>query len=678
MNLAMTKSTIGNELVRVCPCMSRYVPVCVSLCVCVSMRVCVCGGGGGVWACAFTQKATQGQFSPVFVSFSLRIYIYIYISLSPTHTHTTMADDSSPPSLTTTTTDVKLEAPTSTSTSTGTGTCTPIVVDTAPGPGDSELEPVPEARRVFMTALKSVVKIFCCATTPHYALPWQKKRPKMSTSSGFVIQGRRILCNAHGTNHATSLRVRKHGDPVKYRAKLHRIGHSYDLAILTVDDETFWKDMHPLEFGGVPQLQETAIVLGYPTGGDAVSVTKGVVSRVVVAKYSYSGETLLAVQIDAAINPGNSGGPAMLGSKVVGVAFSGLSNAQNIGYIIPIPLVQHFLTYTEQVDVCAAGFRWQTLESPSMRKYLKVSNTGALRHIGVVIDDIFPLETAKGVLESDDVLINIDGEEVGSDGTIQFRDGERVPFYELLTRKPIGYACPVTIFRKGEKMELTIPLGPRQRLVPLHLHDKPPSYFVFGGLVFTVLSRQYLAHEYGSQWWKKAPVRLCDVAFYGIKEQPGQQSVILNQVLQADINMGFHSLRNTQVRKVDGHDIKNIAQLVEILRDIEQDEKRTDDFVRFDFDLGTMVVLEVSEVMEHGSEILEQHNIAFDCSPDLRELRNATPDIKDIDSESHHAVAVTVGADTTQENEVAIVKDTQVAQQETVTTQSADTTEDDK
>ena len=66
-------------------------------------------------------------------------------------------------------------------------------------------------------------------------------------------------------------------------------------------------------------------------GGDNISVTKGVVSRVEPTQYVHGASQLMAIQIDAAINPGNSGGPAIMGNKVAGVAFQNLSGAENIG-----------------------------------------------------------------------------------------------------------------------------------------------------------------------------------------------------------------------------------------------------------------------------------------------------------------------------------------------------------
>jgi S1-C subfamily serine protease len=43
-------------------------------------------------------------------------------------------------------------------------------------------------------------------------------------------------------------------------------------------------------------------VVGFPTGGDNISITKGVVSRIDVVNYEHSGAKLMAIQIDAAIN----------------------------------------------------------------------------------------------------------------------------------------------------------------------------------------------------------------------------------------------------------------------------------------------------------------------------------------------------------------------------------------
>jgi hypothetical protein len=52
--------------------------------------------------------------------------------------------------------------------------------------------------------------------------------------------------------------------------------------LCAVDDEAFWQGVQPLEFGPLPRLQDSVAVVGYPIGGDTISVTVGVVSRIEV------------------------------------------------------------------------------------------------------------------------------------------------------------------------------------------------------------------------------------------------------------------------------------------------------------------------------------------------------------------------------------------------------------
>lgn len=148
-------------------------------------------------------------------------------------------------------------------------------------------------------------------------------------------------------------------------------------AMLTVDDDEFWEGVSPVEFGELPALQDAVTVVGYPIGGDTISVTSGVVSRIEILSYAHGSTELLGLQvvdcisaifvvycagpltdctdifcswllmqIDAAINSGNSGGPAFNDKgNCVGIAFQSLKHedVENIGYVIPTPVIMHFI-----------------------------------------------------------------------------------------------------------------------------------------------------------------------------------------------------------------------------------------------------------------------------------------------------------------------------------------------
>lgn len=266
-------------------------------------------------------------------------------------------------------------------------------------------------------ALDAVVKIFAVSSSPNYFLPWQNKAQREVTGSGFVISGRRILTNAHVVADQTHMMVRKHGSPIKYHAHIEAVGHECDLALVRVHDDEFWEGMLELELGDIPFLQESVAVVGYPQGGDNISVTGGVVSRVEPTRYVHGAAHLMAIQIDAAINPGNSGGPALMEDKVVGVAFQNLANAENIGYIIPVPVIKHFLADVEEtgdyIGFCSLGITCQSTENVQLREHLKMP-AGLT---GVLVNKIHPLTDTSRCLKRDDVILAFDGTPIANDGT---------------------------------------------------------------------------------------------------------------------------------------------------------------------------------------------------------------------------------------------------------------------
>ena len=164
---------------------------------------------------------------------------------------------------------------------------------------------------------QSVVKVFAVNTSPNFLQPWQSKTQRECTGTAFAVSNRQLITNAHVVADQSFVSVRRFGDSQKYAARVVAAGHECDLACLEVDDEVFWNGLSPLPLGGLPELQDEVVVLGFPTGGDSLSVTQGVVSRVEPQLYAHGATTLLAIQIDAAINPGNSGGPVLKDNSVV-------------------------------------------------------------------------------------------------------------------------------------------------------------------------------------------------------------------------------------------------------------------------------------------------------------------------------------------------------------------------
>lgn len=115
--------------------------------------------------------------------------------------------------------------------------------------------------------MDAVIKVFATHTEPNWSLPWQRKRQVASTSSGFIIEGHRLLTNAHSVEHSTQVKVKHRGSETKYVAKVCAIGTECDLALLTVEDAAFWAGVTPVALGKLPRLQDSVTVVGFPIGG---------------------------------------------------------------------------------------------------------------------------------------------------------------------------------------------------------------------------------------------------------------------------------------------------------------------------------------------------------------------------------------------------------------------------
>jgi len=463
--------------------------------------------------------------------------------------------------------------------------------------------------------MDAVVKVFCVHTEPNFSLPWQRKRQYSSSSSGFIIGGRRVLTNAHSVEHYTQVKLKKRGSDTKYLATVLAIGTECDIALLTVGDDEFWEGVSPVEFGTLPALQDAVTVVGYPIGGDTISVTSGVVSRIEILSYVHGSTELLGLQIDAAINSGNSGGPAFNDrGKCVGIAFQSLKHedAENIGYVIPTPVITHFIQDYEKSGEYTGfpilGIEWQKMENPDLRKSMGMKPDQK----GVRVRRVEPTAPESGCLKPSDIILSFDGVDIANDGTVPFRHGERIGFSYLVSQKYTGEKALVKVLRDSKVHEFKIRLATHKRLVAAHVKGRPPSYYIVAGFVFAAVSVPYLRSEYGKDYEYDAPVKLLVKHLHAMAESPDEQLVVVSQVLVADINIGYEEIVNTQVLAFNGQPVKNLKNLVTMV------ENCKDEFLKFDLEYDQIVVLETKTAKAATQDILTTHCIPSAMSDDLK------------------------------------------------------------
>ncbi|HXI45988.1 MAG TPA: trypsin-like peptidase domain-containing protein, partial [Candidatus Acidoferrales bacterium] len=165
--------------------------------------------------------------------------------------------------------------------------------------------------------------------------------PTSGVGSGIILTADGyILTNRHVVQNSQSLTVEL-SDGRQLPAKVVRISTTNDLALIKVEAT----GLDPATIGDAAGIKvgQTAIAIGSPLGTFTESVTRGIVSgldrSVTVTDETTRRQVTLSglIQTDAAINPGNSGGPLLdIGGNVIGVNTATASNAEGLGFAIPI------------------------------------------------------------------------------------------------------------------------------------------------------------------------------------------------------------------------------------------------------------------------------------------------------------------------------------------------------
>jgi S1-C subfamily serine protease len=461
----------------------------------------------------------------------------------------------------------------------------------------------------------AVVKVFSTKRYPDVVRPWSKQQPQEVSGSGVVIEGRRILTNAHVVLYASQVQIQANQAGDKISATVEAIAPGIDLAVLKLDDPSFF-DTHPpiKRASSIGQIKDAVLAYGFPTGGASLSITKGIVSRIEFTPYSTS-VSGLRIQIDAAINPGNSGGPAIVGDKMIGLAFSALNNAQNIGYIIPNEEIELFLQDIAdgRYDGKAALFdALQTLENPALRTYLKLDSTVH----GIIVRQ--PYEGVPGnPLKEWDVITQIADTPVDDQGMIHIAGDLRVNFRYLVQKVAGNGKVALTVVRGGKPLQVVVPTSvERSALIP-DLKGDYPSYFIYGPVVFSEATTGFInALAQNSQTLGYlALIGNPLMTERGAMPTPEREQLVIvsSPFFPHKLSTGYGGAYSSVVQSVNGTPIRSLKHLVMLLRDLK------DEYVVFRFDqrAGEALVFRRKEMDAATEEILNDNGVRAQGSPDV-------------------------------------------------------------
>lgn len=468
---------------------------------------------------------------------------------------------------------------------------------------------------------RSVVKIFSTARYPDVFRPWTKQPAKEVTGTGVVIGHRRILSNAHVVRYASQVQVQANETGDKILATVEAVANDMDLAVLKLEDETFFDTHPPLAMAtSLPRIKDPVMAYGFPQGGSSLSITKGIVSRIEFVPYNLSGQGL-RIQVDAPINPGNSGGPVVEGNQMIGLTFAFLGNAQNVGYIIPCEEIELFLE-----DIADGHYdgkpvlvdALQPLANPALRGFLKLDKSieGMIVHRPASRDPAYPLKQW-------DVITRIGDAPLDDEGMVQAGANLRVNFRYLVSKLARAGRVPLTLVRQGKMVQVELPLCNRPAPLIPALDGDYPSYFICGPLVLSTATwdlvgdltrgdagtaRKTLMSAAGSHLIKRLGER---------PTLPGESMVVVpSPFFPHKLANGYNNPALQVVTTVNGIRVKNLAHLVEIIRDSREE------FLVFEFDTrgSETLVFPREQLLASTDEILADNGVRNQGSMDLLKL----------------------------------------------------------
>lgn len=410
---------------------------------------------------------------------------------------------------------------------------------------------------------RSIVRVEVSRKVYDYYQPWNRRTDR-SMKMGLVVGERQILTTCQDMSDYTLVRVQKDGRGKWTNATVSWVDYYANLAMLTVEDASFWKDLSPASLAGsLPAEGATLQILRWREG--KLENRQAEFTQFAVRQSEFSAISHVQMEMDSEIQSAGWGEPVVLNSHVVGILSQQRGRACKA---IPAPFIHTILEARRTGKYRGLGyfhFYWQPAENTASLDYLHLN--GEPRGILVIKVPERP-DGLTNVIRPRDVILQIDGFDVDIQGDYKDPEFGQLMLENLATRgKWAGDDIKMKVWRDGKAIDLTYRLPKYEyahSVVPFGVYDQPPEYLIVGGLVFQPLTYPYL-QRWGSDWERRAPFRL---TYYmpdeATKEQPS--IVILSQVLPDPYNIGYQDQRYQVLQKVNGKRVTNLTEVREALK----------------------------------------------------------------------------------------------------------------
>lgn len=340
----------------------------------------------------------------------------------------------------------------------------------------------------------TVVQVFAQISEIDLLQPY--KTPGQFSSSGsafFINEQGDLLTNAHVVDQAKALwiQIPSLGKRI-IQVEVVGVSPERDVALIHVVPE----DVKVIrkELGRIPYLplgdsdlvyrSDEVLALGYPLGQQSLKSTTGVIS----------GREQQYIQMSAPINPGNSGGPLLnINGEVVGINSAGVTEAQNVGYIIPINDAKIILPDLYKIKLLRKPFLGVLFNNGNefLTEYLGNPQPGGCYVVEVVKDStLYNAGVQRG-----DMIYEINGHRLDVYGEMNVPWSEdKISIIDYVSRLAIGEDVRLTVYRSGQRKDLSVKfsqagLPPITKIYPGY---EPVDYEVFAGMVVMQLTINHI------------------------------------------------------------------------------------------------------------------------------------------------------------------------------------------
>jgi S1-C subfamily serine protease len=493
--------------------------------------------------------------------------------------------------------------------------CDPSSSKTVPSPPPQPVEtttppPVPTVEEPAPVEIKnSVVRINSTQQSWNPGQPWEKNPPAQRRALAAIVAPQRVLTTSEMVADATYLEFESPDGTEFCQAKVIAVDYEANLALLGPSNEAegarlFGKSV-PLGLTAPPKIGDTLEILQIEDNGLAL-LTPGSLRSIDITSNFLPGYSFLTYLVKASMQSAASSYslPVLKDGKLSGVLISYDSKDQ-ICDVASTDIILRFLnaaTAGGYKGFPSLGISIARTEDASFRQWLKLNDSQG----GLYIQTVRKGGAAElAGVKKGDVLLSIDGQPIDRRGYYQHPNYGSV-FWGHLVRgeKSTGDVITLSLLRDGQPLEVKATLTREEetsKLVPGYTFGKAPNYLIKGGLIFQELTRPLL-EAYGKTWQSTAPLDFLDALRNPEKYEDKMDRVIfLSGAIPTPATVGYESLRNLIVRKVNGKEIRNMKGLIDAF-DGNLGELHSIEFAEEDF----KVYLDDTLATEVDSQLLKR------------------------------------------------------------------------